>query len=167
VGALFALELAAELKRSGQTLLDQLNALYIQHGYHLEETISTTCAGPTGQLRIRRIMAAFRERPPSTIAGCVWEVVRDYQQHEIRSLPSNRVVEQMPTPTGDLLIFQGRSRDCQISVAMRPSGTEPKIKFYYFIKTSTDIPLSEASSIAATCLSTLKSELELWMRDVE
>jgi phosphoglucomutase/phosphomannomutase len=167
VGALFVLELAAELKQAGRTLLDRLNELYARFGYYLEETVSTVCTGPTGQARIRRIMTAFRKRPPSVIAGCVWESVRDYQQHEVRSLPSNRVVEQLPKPSGDLVIFQGRTRDCQISVAMRPSGTEPKIKFYYFIRTERQIPLHDAKPIAAACLSALKSELDQWMNTVE
>ena len=166
IGALYVLELAADLKHRGQTLLDQLSELYVRHGYFLEETISTICPGPAGQARIRRIMAAFRTSPPTAIGGCVWESVRDFQQHETRSLPSNRVVEQIPSPSGDLLIFLGNSRDCRVTVAMRPSGTEPKIKFYYFINTAVQPSLAEARGRAAECLADVQSALGRWMEEI-
>lgn len=167
VGALFVLELAAALKRQGKTLLDQLNVLYSRYGYFLEETLSTMCPGPTGQARIRRIMAAFRKQPPSVVGGCVWGSVNDFQQHEMRSLPSNRVIEQIPAPCGDLLIFRGRSRDCRVTVAMRPSGTEPKIKFYYFIHTDMQPSLGKARERAAEVLADVQAGLEQWMVEVQ
>ena len=166
VGALYALELAAELKRRGLTLLDRLSELHVRHGYFLEETLSIMCPGPTGQARIRQIMAAFRTRPPTAIGGCVWESVQDYRQHEVRSLPSNRVVSQIPTPSGNLLIFSGTSRDCRVTVAMRPSGTEPKIKFYYFIHTSVQLSLNEAKGRASESLADVQSALGQWMAEV-
>ncbi|MBS0205954.1 MAG: phospho-sugar mutase [Planctomycetes bacterium] len=166
VGALFVLELAAELKRQGKTLLDQLEDLYSRHGYYLEETVSTMCPGPTGQAQIRRIMAAFRKQPPAAVAGCVWASVRDYSQHEVRSLPSNRVVEQLPAPSGNLLIFNGQCRDCKVTVAMRPSGTEPKIKFYYFINTTVQPLIDEAKRRAAACLAEVQQGLQQWMDEV-
>jgi phosphoglucomutase len=166
IGALYVLELAAELKTRGQTLLDRLHELYLRHGYFLEETISTQCPGPTGQARIRQIMAAFRSGPPSVIGSCVWDSVRDFLQHEVRSLPSNRVVEQIPAPSGDLLIFRGQSHECHVTVAMRPSGTEPKIKFYYFLKTSLNPSLEAARQRAAETLAEVQSALELWMKEV-
>lgn len=166
VGALYVLELAAELKRRGRTLLDQLNDLHLRYGYHLEETVSTMCPGPSGQAKIRQIMAAFRGSPLTTAGGCVWESVRDFQQHEVRSLPSNRFIERIESPSGDLLIFQGVSRDCRVSVAMRPSGTEPKIKFYYFISTSPQTDLNLGRQAAAKCLAEVQAALESWMQEV-
>lgn len=166
IGALYVLELAAELKQRRETLLDRLDQLYARHGYFLEQTLSTTCSGPAGQARIRQIMAAFRKGPPTVVGGCVWESVRDFQQHEVRSLPSNRVVEQMPIPSGDLLIFSGRSRDCLVTVAVRPSGTEPKIKFYYFINTRQQPTALIARERAAECLSDVQSALKVWMNEV-
>ena len=166
VGALFVLELAAELKRQGKTLLDQMGDLYARHGYFLEETLSTECPGPTGQARIQQIMEAFRKQPPAVVGGCVWASVRDYRQHEIRSLPSNRVVEQLPAPSGNLLIFNGQCRDCKVTVAMRPSGTEPKIKFYYFINATVEPSLDEAKARAAACLAEIQQGLGQWMDEV-
>lgn len=166
IGALYVLELAAELKQQGQTLLDRLNALYGRHGYFLEETISKMCPGASGQAQIQRIMTAFRTRPPSRSGGCIWGSVRDFKQHEVRSLPSNNVVEQIPTPSGDLLIFSGQSGDCQVTVAVRPSGTEPKIKFYYFINRSTTPSLAAAKSIAGACLLEIRDAVDHWMMEV-
>lgn len=166
VGALFVLEMAAELKRSGRTLLDQLDDLYLRYGYHLEETVSTMCPGPTGQAKIRQIMVTFRASPLTTAGGCVWESVRDFEQHEVRSLPSNRFIERIESPSGDLLVFHGEARDCRVSVAMRPSGTEPKIKFYYFISTSPDLALESGRQSAAKCLADVQAALELWMQEV-
>jgi phosphoglucomutase/phosphomannomutase len=165
VAALFALELAAELKGQDMTLLDRLEELYKQYGYFLEETNSTQCPGPTGKARISRIMAAFRDKPQSIAGGCVWESVRDFQQHEVRSLPSNRVVEQLPSPSGDLLIFSGRCRECQVTVAVRPSGTEPKIKFYYFIHTSPQPSLIIARDRATESLREVQTALDHWMNE--
>ncbi|MDB5341673.1 MAG: phosphoglucomutase/phosphomannomutase alpha/beta/alpha domain [Schlesneria sp.] len=166
IGALYVLELAAELKRQGQTLLDRLNELYDRHGFFLEETISKMCPGPTGQAQIQQIMSALRSRPSSVLGGCVWESVRDFRQHEVRSLPSNNVVEQLPFPSGDLLIFSGQSSECHITLAMRPSGTEPKIKFYYFINRSTDPSIAFARERAMTCLNDIRAALDQWMQEV-
>jgi len=166
VGALFVLEMAAELKRAGRTLLDHLEELYRRHGYYLEDTISTMCPGPTGQAKIRQIMVAFRTSPPAVVGGCVWEAVRDFQQHEVRSLPSNQCVERLESPCGDLLIFQGQSDDFHVSVAMRPSGTEPKIKFYYFIRTSPQSELAPSRQAAAKCLKDIQAALGQWMQEV-
>lgn len=166
IGALFVLELAAELKRQGLTLLDRLDELYMRHGYFLEETVSTMCPGPAGRARIDAIMAAFRQRPPSTVGRCVWSSVRDFEQLQLRSLPSNHVIEQILAPHGDLLIFTGDSRGCEVTVAMRPSGTEPKIKFYYFINTSVQPSLAEARERAADCLGNVKAALDQWMSEV-
>lgn len=166
IGALYVLELAAELKRQKQTLLDRLNELYDRHGFFLEETVSKMCPGPMGQAQIQQLMSVLRSRPPSVLAGCVWESVRDFQQHEVRSLPSNNVVEQLPSPSGDLLIFSGQSNECRITLAMRPSGTEPKIKFYYFINRTTDPSIAFARERAMTCLNDIRAALDHWMQEV-
>jgi len=165
IGAMYALELAAELKRSGRTLLDQLDDLYRQHGFLLEFAYSKVCPGSAGQARIRQIMAEFRSSPPTVSGRCIWESVRDFEQQEVRSLPSNRSVERLNAPRGDLLIFSGAVAGCQVTVAMRPSGTEPKIKFYYFVRTPVDLPLEEARSEAKTVQSAIYEALERWMEE--
>jgi len=136
VGALYALELAAELRRDGKTLLDQLDELYLQHGYYAESQRSIICKGDEGKAQIQRLMAELRDNPPKELAGWAFDRVFDYKRHEVRSLPENRKVDDLPKPDGDLLIFESRQGERTMRLAARPSGTEPKIKFYFFAWTA-------------------------------
>src|SRR5471030_2959232 len=103
------------------------------------------------------MMRALRERTPAKLGSVVFESVRDFQRHEVRSLPSNTHRSELPQPSGDLLIMEGRSGNCSVSLAARPSGTEPKIKFYLFANTPPELPLSEAKPLAQRCLVDLES----------
>ena len=134
VAGLYLAELAAELGGEGKTLLHRLDELYREHGYHLEGQTSETAPGSSGQQQIQRLMRAFRESPPENLAGCKLECVRDYSKHEVRGLPANRKTADLPQPSGNLLFFDSTAGEFQVSVAVRPSGTEPKIKFYYFLR---------------------------------
>lgn len=132
IAALYLLELAAELRAAGKTLLGRLNELFAEYGYFAETQHSQVCRGEQGQQQIRRLMETFRTKPPRELAGVRFERVRDYLRHEVRSLPKNRHVEELAQPEGDLLIFESAADGRRISLAVRPSGTEPKIKFYLF-----------------------------------
>jgi phosphoglucomutase len=78
----------------------------------------------------------LRSQPPSSVGGARLTQVRDYQRHEVRSLPNNQKVGLLEQPHGDLLIFDGvvdlPQARTGVRIAARPSGTEPKIKFYLF-----------------------------------
>ena len=163
VAAMFALELASELKSMGKTLLDQLDELYARHGCYQESQFVQVCPGAQGSEQIAKMMLALRDRTPAKLGSIVFESVRDYQRHVVRSLPSNQIQSDLPHPSGDLLIMQGRSGSCQISLAGRPSGTEPKIKFYLFANTSPSLPLAEAKQITRQGLAELESELKTWL----
>lgn len=163
VAALFALELASELRQRGQTLVDRLDELYDRHGCYHETQFVQVCPGPEGSAEIARMMEALRKKPPARLGAAVFDIARDYQTHELRSLPSNTVKSQLAQPSGDLLIFEGTSNGCQISLAGRPSGTEPKIKFYLFARTSPGVPLSEAKTKVRHCLSDLEQALKQWL----
>jgi len=134
IAALYLCECAAELKRQNKTLLVRLDELYAVHGYFLESQRSETCKGPRGRALIEKLMEALTNDPPRTLAGVELARVRDYQKHEIRSLPANERVGALPEPQGDLVFFESAPSDCTISFAARPSGTEPKIKFYFFAR---------------------------------
>lgn len=136
IAALWLCEAAAEDKRSGRTLLDRLDDLYVAHGYHAESQASLVREGADGQAAIARIMAVLRESPPSELAGFVFREVRDYGRHEVRSLPQNQRVAELSQPTGNLLMFEAVRENDRIRIAARPSGTEPKIKFYVFARTA-------------------------------
>jgi phosphoglucomutase/phosphomannomutase len=165
VAALFALEIASELKLKGQTLIDYLESLYTVHGYYHETQFVQVCPGATGSEQIARMMLALRTKTPGVLGSVVFETARDYQQHEVRSLPSNTIIEPLPQPKGDLLIMEGRAGQCRVSLAGRPSGTEPKIKFYLFANTAIDTPLSTAKSEAKRCLTDLESSLKKWLQE--
>ena len=77
-------------------------------------------------------MEAFRTTPPLELGGVTLTRVADYGTHEVRELPTNRKTADLPQPSGNLVMFFGEHADCRIRFAVRPSGTEPKIKFYLF-----------------------------------
>lgn len=166
VGALFIAELAAELKPERKTLLDRLDELYVEHGYFLEGQRSETCPGPTGQQQIKAIMAAFRSAPPAALAGVKLAEVRDYQTHEIRSLPENKRMAVLPEPAGDLLFLDSAPGAFRCSIAARPSGTEPKIKFYFFA--SAEVPaarkLGDVKKATDEQLKAVQDALSAWVR---
>lgn len=128
VAALLLSSLAGQLKADGQTLFDKLDALYWQFGYHAEKTISTTMPGSQGMARMQALMGRLRTDPPSSLGGLPVRQVRDYAQQQI--LLPDGTSKPLEGPQGDVVFFdlepQGNA------VAVRPSGTEPKVKCYLF-----------------------------------
>ncbi|TWU28274.1 phospho-sugar mutase [Bythopirellula polymerisocia] len=128
VGSLLLCELAAQLKAEGQTLHEKLDALYWQHGLHSERTVSVQMPGSEGMDRMKEVMLQFRSDPPRSLAGFAVRQMRNYLNLET-ALPDGSK-EKLVGPQGDLVIL-----DLEIEgnyVAIRPSGTEPKIKLYMF-----------------------------------
>ncbi|MAT15543.1 MAG: phosphomannomutase [Planctomyces sp.] len=142
VAAMYLMEYAAELKaESGKSLLDRLDELYVEYGYYLEGQRSKVCEGSDGQLQIKRLMEAFRTSPPDELVGNRFKTVHDYGTHEIRTLPANSKMEGLPEPQGNLMVFHLEGDTARFRIAVRPSGTEPKIKFYFFAQS--DVPSAE------------------------
>ena len=77
-------------------------------------------------------MDTLRTAPPEELGGVTLTSVSDYGKHHVRDLPSGTKSADLLQPQGNLLIFHGTHDDCRIRFAARPSGTEPKIKFYLF-----------------------------------
>ena len=128
VASMLLAELAAKAKSQGQTLYQRLEALFVAYGCHAEKTISVMMPGAEGMDRMRQVMAQFREKPPTKLAGFAVAQVRDYLTNRVTE-PSGKS-EPLSGPTGDLVMI-----DLEASgnyVAVRPSGTEPKVKFYMF-----------------------------------
>ena len=149
IAALYLCESAAELRRQKKTLLDRLDELFLTHGYFFEAQRSESCKGPKGQAMIERLMEAFTNDPPRSLAGIDLVRVRDYRKHEIRTLPENERTAELLEPQGDLVFFEAAPSDCTISFAVRPSGTEPKIKFYFFARASCARALAPAAGTDA------------------
>jgi phosphoglucomutase/phosphomannomutase len=133
VASLLLCELAAKLKAAGQTLHEKLDALFWQHGAHAERTVSVQMPGSEGMARMQEVMSACRADPPREVGGDRVVQIRDYErQCVIRFDDAGHASDPAPLagPKGDL-VFLNLATDGNY-VACRPSGTEPKIKFYMF-----------------------------------
>ncbi len=131
VASLLLCELAAKLKAAGQTLHEKLDALFWQHGVHEERTVSVQMPGSEGMTRMKEVMAAFRSGPPKEMGGDRVVQIRDYERQTVT--PAGGKPQPLTGPQGDL-VFLDLATDGNY-VACRPSGTEPKIKFYMFAYT--------------------------------
>ena len=162
--ALLIAEAAAELDADGRSLFDRLDDLYQAHGCVAEFQHAVVAEGAEGQARIARLMQALRDDPPADLDGIPLDRVRDYHRHEIRGLPGNRPTAPLATPDGDLLIFETDHDGARISLAARPSGTEPKIKFYGFVdETPGDGELDHRRRHTEQQLARVRSGLETFL----
>lgn len=121
-------ELAAEVKATGKTLFDRLESLYWQHGYHAERQINIFMTGSAGMERMQTLMRSFRASPPKSLGGIAVKRVRDYLNLSVT--PVGGSPGPLDAPRGDMVILD-LAEEGQY-VAVRPSGTEPKVKFYLF-----------------------------------
>ncbi len=164
IASLYLCEAAADLQVQGKSLLDRLDEIYHQHGYFLEGQISKVCTGSSGKAQIDALMTSFRTDPPTKLAGISLLAVRDYAQNEKRELPGNTRLEEIAHPVGNLLFFDSKPGPVTIRVAVRPSGTEPKIKFYLFVRTEPDIENLDATrEQAAQTYQQLERDLLSWI----
>ena len=164
VCALFILELAAELKAAGRTLQDQLDDLHRSCGYHCEGQVSIYCEGPTGKARIDGLMQTLRSSPPATLGSISFSEVADYSTGSRTSLPSGAVLPPVAGPRGDLLIYHSdAAQPIRLQIAARPSGTEPKIKFYFFCQSDlTNTTLEAARTAGDRALEEARRALQAW-----
>jgi phosphomannomutase len=166
VAALLFAELAATVKDRKQTVLEYLDDLYRDVGHYAERLINKTLEGREGATQIKTLMTAFRENPPKKLGDVALVEVYDYQTHEIRSLNRPEKPRPLPRPSGDLLIFHAEEPGTR--VAVRPSGTEPKIKFYLFARTDTSgsEPLERIKEKTFRRLDGLAQGIEQYIKDV-
>ncbi|TAJ15700.1 phospho-sugar mutase [Marinilabiliaceae bacterium JC017] len=123
-------EIAAWAKDNNKSLYDVLKDIYLEYGFSKEKMIYIVRKGKTGADEIQEIMKNFRENPPKTLAGEKVSLVKDYATLEAST--GNGSVTKLDFPcTSNVLQFftEGGSK-----VSVRPSGTEPKIKFYFEVK---------------------------------
>jgi phosphoglucomutase len=119
--------------------------------------------GREGVTQIKTLMEAFRNRPPESVGGLKITEVRDYKTHEIRK--ADGTTSPLPKPSGDLLIFHLDEPGTRF--AARPSGTEPKIKFYLFARADVGGEhLSVAMEAAEHRLDRISHDLEQFIQTV-
>ena len=118
-------ELAAYYRSRGLTLADGIEEIYKEYGYYAEKTISVTLSGVDGAEQIKAIMAKFRENGPKEWNGTAISVIEDFKEQT--STAADGSVTALTTPPSDVLKYTLADGSW---IAVRPSGTEPKIKFY-------------------------------------
>jgi phosphoglucomutase len=137
-------EMAAYEKDRGRTLYEKLTDLYTRHGFYREHLISITKKGMDGQQQIAEMMDRFRKDPPKTLNGVPVVRLLDYETREDRDLVTG-VVSPISLPKSNVLQFLLGDGS---KVSARPSGTEPKIKFYFSVKGRMSSPLDRAAAEA-------------------
>ncbi|MGE7876582.1 phospho-sugar mutase [Peribacillus muralis] len=151
--AVFAVEVCAYYKKQGLTLYEGLLNVFEKYGFYLEGLRSLTLKGIEGAKQISGILNQFRENPPAQIAGSRVIIVEDYQSSKKRTLPSN-AEELIELPKSNVLKY---FLEDGTWVCLRPSGTEPKIKFYFGVQGKT---MSEAESKLSAVMTNFMDQIE-------
>lgn len=134
-------EMAAVEKDKGRSLFDKLVELYVRYGLYKESLVSITKKGMNGVAEIAAMMERFRQQPPLTLDGVPVQQLLDYERQKGKNLATG-AEWQIDLPRSNVLQFL---LDDGTKVSARPSGTEPKIKFYFSVNTR----LAEASAFDA------------------
>lgn len=127
VACMLLAELAASVKSQGKTLHEKLESLYWQHGYHAEHTLNIFMEGSEGMSRMKALMSLLRNQPPKMLAGVPVVAVRDYQQLTLTDASGCHTLD---APAADMITLDLGAEGNY--AAVRPSGTEPKVKIYLF-----------------------------------
>ena len=160
VGAILLMcEIAAQAKEKGSSVYKELEQMYVDFGFYKEHLISITKKGMEGANEIKQMMVDMRENPVSEINGQRVIMVEDYQNSTARNLLSNET-ETLFIPKSDVLVYylEDGSKICA-----RPSGTEPKIKFYFSVNTAIENvdEILAAETFLDTKIANIISEMKL------
>ena len=152
-------EICAYAKDQGKTLYDLLMDIYMEYGFSNEATINVVKPGKSGADEIKQMMTDFRSNPPKELGGSPVAVWKDYQTLQLTKADGSQATIDMPTTSNVLQWF------CEdgTKVSVRPSGTEPKIKFYVEIKDNMKSPADYEACVkaAADKLEAIKKSLGL------
>ena len=128
--AVFIAEVAAHYKAQGKTLYEGLISLFDRFGYYQESTRSVTLKGKDGAEQIERILAEFRNHPPTMVNDVPVTVIEDYEKSEAVDV-STGIKTTIDLPKSNVLKYKLADGSW---ICIRPSGTEPKCKFYFAVK---------------------------------
>ena len=145
-------ELAAYYRSRGLTLADGIEEIYKEYGYYAEKTISVTLSGVDGAEQIKAIMAKFRENGPKEFNGTAIAVVEDFKAQT--SIAADGTVTTLTTPPSDVLKYTLADGSW---IAVRPSGTEPKIKFYIAV-------VGESNEDSQTKIANIEAEINAFVK---
>jgi len=124
-------EMAAYEKDKGKSLFDKLIDLYLEYGFYKEHLISITKKGMDGQQQIAAMMETFRNNPPAQLAGISVVTMLDYEMQSSKNIQTGETTK-INLPKSNVLQFVLADGS---KISARPSGTEPKIKFYFSVNT--------------------------------
>jgi len=147
-------EFAAQAKANGSSVYKELLKMYVDFGFYKEHLVSLTKKGIAGLAEINQMMVDMRENPVAEIAGNRVVMVEDYKHSTARNLFSGEV-ENMSIPKSDVLIYYTEDGS---KIAARPSGTEPKIKFYVSVHADLD-SVENAAAVEAELDAKIKNIL--------
>jgi len=125
-------EIAAWAAEQGKTFFDVLVDIYKEYGFYKEGLLSVVRKGKSGAEEIQQMMKDYRENPPKEINGSKVICLKDYKLHESTDLITGKK-ETIDLPASNVLQFFTEDGN---KITVRPSGTEPKIKFYFSVKGS-------------------------------
>jgi phosphoglucomutase len=131
---LLACEIAAHAKQNGSSFYEELLAIYLRNNFYKEHLIAITKKGMDGAAEIQQMLSDMRNSPLSEIDGEQVVSLSDYQASTVKNLITGKVTN-IDLPKSNVLIYQTANGT---RIAARPSGTEPKIKFYFSVNTSLD-----------------------------
>ena len=156
---LLACEISAFLKAQGSSFYEKLLELYTTYGLYKEELISLVKKGIEGEQEIKQMLIDLREKPWETIDGEKVVLVEDYQS-SIAKNQNDHTESEITIPKSNVLIYYTEDGT---KIAARPSGTEPKIKFYFSVNTSLDnvSDFEEKNKELKEKISRIKAELQL------
>lgn len=131
VSTVIIAEMAAYYKDQGSSLYEALQNIYLEHGYFRERLVSVYKRGREGAEEIKQMLKNYRENPPKELAGSKVVTIKDYKTQEAKDIESGEVTT-IDLPVSNVLQFITEEGSI---VSVRPSGTEPKIKFYCSVNT--------------------------------
>ena len=139
-------EAAAWAKQKGMNFMQMLQDIYIKYGFSREEGISLVRQGKKGAEEIQQIMKKFRANPPKTIGGSPVITIKDYETLNVTDAVSGKIVKiDMPVTSNVIQYFT----EDGTKISVRPSGTEPKIKFYVEVRGKMESAEQYDSAVAA------------------
>lgn len=140
-------EVALYYKKKGMNLIEALDSIYEEFGFSQETLLNLVYQGKEGAEKITRIMSHFRDLHPSSLCGMEIKVIEDYQTSEIEDLESN-TKSKLEFPVSNVIGYHFKNGN---RLYLRPSGTEPKIKFYIMIQeTEGDLSTKKANAQKVT-----------------
>ena len=143
VATLLIIEMASYYRKKNMTLIDALESVFARYGFYVEKTVNVTMAGLDGTERMAALMAKLRADAPKTVGGLDVVAIRDYKEGTITA--ADGTVSPTGLPKSNVLCFDLAGGN---TVVVRPSGTEPKIKFYLLCRGEDE---AKAKQILAAC----------------